>query len=155
MKRSLLLSLLLFFLSLGLAGTEMLAVAGTPAQTAEEDAASEEREEQADTHRDALKQMALERFYALPEGDPLKAVLGRVLGEGTVPAPEQSPVGGGLHAFRPDAWDAIHSLQRGHQGLFSAVKTIDARAAAAMQEAQRLSDNFVSPPAVKVSAAAK
>ena len=47
MKRSLLLSLLLFFLSLGLAGREMLAVAGTPAQTAEEDAASEEREEQA------------------------------------------------------------------------------------------------------------
>jgi hypothetical protein len=46
-KQSLLSSLLLILLSLGFAGTQVLAFAGTPAQAAEEDAASEEREEQA------------------------------------------------------------------------------------------------------------
>ena len=70
MKRSLLLSLLLFFLSLGLAGTEMLAVAGTPAQTAEEDAASEEREEQAlrnsTSKRKARAKKPLRAFVDLP-----------------------------------------------------------------------------------------
>ena len=47
MKRSLLSSLLLLLLSLGFAGTEMLAPASAPGHAAEEDTAAEEREEQA------------------------------------------------------------------------------------------------------------
>ena len=46
MKRSLLLSLLVFLLSLGFAGTEMLVLTSAPVHAAEEEASSEEREEQ-------------------------------------------------------------------------------------------------------------
>ena len=103
----------------------------------------EDRQEQADAQRDALRRIALERFHALQEGDPLKEVLGRVLAEGPTPAatptppPTPPPVEPG-QAFRSDAWVAIQALERGQESLFSAIKTIDARATAAMQEAQRI-----------------
>jgi hypothetical protein len=72
-------------------------------------------------------------------------VLGRVLGGGTIPppTPEPPPPNLAMHAFRGDAWDAIHALERTQQGLGTAVKTIDARAAAAMGEAQRLAAKAV------------
>jgi hypothetical protein len=102
----------------------------------------EDRHEEADAQREALRRIALERFHALQDGDPLKEVLGRVLAEGPAPtapaAPPPPPPVEPSHAFRSDAWAAIHALQRGQESLFSAIKTIDARAAAAMQEAQRI-----------------
>lgn len=96
------------------------------------------KQEQATGQQEALRRIALDRYYGLPAGDPLKDVLGRILGEGSVPAPEAPPVVDVSNAFRPDAWEAIRALERGQQNLFSAVKTIDARATAAMQEAQRI-----------------
>ena len=70
MKRSLLLWLLVLFLALGLAGTERLALASAPVHTAEEDAASEEREEQSlkksPSKRKARGKKPMRAFVNLP-----------------------------------------------------------------------------------------
>ena len=103
-----------------------------------------EKPENADAQRDALRRIALERYYALQDGDPLKEVLGKVLGGGTIPPPTPEPPANlAMHAFRGDAWDAVQSLERGQQSLGHAVKTIDARSAAAMAEAKRLAAKAV------------
>src|SRR5689334_6321386 len=81
------------------------------------------RQDQVDAHQESLRRIALERYYALQNDDPLKEVLGRVLGEGSVPPPSTAPAppDSAVNAFRSDAWDAINALERGQQGLFSAV----------------------------------
>lgn len=68
-----------------------------------------------------------------------------MLGGATIPppAPEPPPPNLSMHAFRGDAWDVIQGLERTQQSLGSALKTIDARAAAAMEEAKRLAAKAV------------
>lgn len=94
--------------------------------------------------RDALKRIATQRHATLPDSDPLKAVLGRMLGNladadgptAPPPRPTQADV-------QHDIWAVVDVLGQRDEMLFKGIQTIDARAAAAMQETQRLAAQSV------------
>jgi hypothetical protein len=94
--------------------------------------------------RDALKRVAVERHAALPDSDPLKAMLGRMIGnlsEG--PAQSSPPIRPSQADVQHDIWAVVDVLGQRDEALFRGIQTIDARSAAAMQEAQRLAAQSV------------
>lgn len=87
--------------------------------------------------QEAVRRIALERYHALPDADPLKGVLGRLLAG---PEPAAPPVVTGDGA---DLWRALEVLRQRDDALFKGIQTVDARSAAAMEEAQRLAAKAV------------
>ena len=94
--------------------------------------------------RDALRKIASERHAALPDSDPLKAVLGRMLGNlADGPAAAAPPPRPTQADVQHDIWAVVEGLGRRDDVLFKGIQTIDARSAAAMEEAQRLAAKSV------------
>ncbi|MEW5851921.1 MAG: hypothetical protein AB2A00_24235, partial [Myxococcota bacterium] len=86
--------------------------------------------------------LAEERYQALADTDPLKAVLGKLLSDDDgQPAPTAAATPS-VHGGQ-DVWAAVDALRQRDEYLFKGIQTVDARSAAAMQEAQRLAAKAV------------
>src|SRR5438067_31291 len=91
--------------------------------------------------KELVRKLALERFNALSDDDPLKQVLGKMLGQEVEP-PDEDDVDV-RETMTDAAWEVFEGFDEKLKAFSEDVRTVDARSTAAMQEAQRLAAKSV------------